>query len=287
MKNLYDIYEDGSITSTPGNTVGMGNPMLPTAEEPGTEPLVTAKCKKDKKKCKKIKEGILDNIDDTIDNLDNNDLAVLNFIDYLIANRYSKYINPMWKDDELKQFYLQKISSDKKGTIIVDYTNKNYWEAAALSYIPITKDMPVNNIKIINCGKDTIVVRPFIADISNFNIEIYAYKDKNINSGNLTISCESQRFASIKLCTFKCNEFKVFGSSIKQCEINKNTSGFDCNTFELEYCPNLKEIKGSLLNITNIVLPANYVKKCLCNAGIISNSSRLSINKGVLGISNI
>ena len=50
MKNLYDIYEDGAIASTPGNTVGMGNPMLPTTEENGTEPLVTAKCKKDKKK---------------------------------------------------------------------------------------------------------------------------------------------------------------------------------------------------------------------------------------------
>lgn len=285
MKNLYDIYEDGAITSTPGNTVGMGNPMLPTAEEPGTEPLVTAKCKKDKKKCKKLKEGLLDNIDDTIDNLDNNDVAVLNFIEYLIANRDSKYINTMWKDDELKQFYLQKISSDKKGTIIIDYTNKNYWEAAALSYIPITKDMPINNIKIINCGKDTVIVKPFIADISNFNIEIY--KDNRNISGKLTISYDSSRFASIKLCTFKCDEVRLFGSLVQHIEINKNTASSDCNTFELDYCPNLEEIKGSILNIANIVLPANYVKKCLCNAGIISNSSKLSINKGVLGISNI
>lgn len=287
MKNLYDIYEDGvgAIASTPANTVGMGNPMLPTAEEPGTEPFVTAKCKKDKKKCKKIKEGILDNIDNTINNLDNYDLAVLNFIDYLIVNKNSKYIK--WEDDELKKFYLQKISSDKKGTIIIDYTNKNFWEASALSYIPITKDIPVNNIKIINCGKDTIVVKPFIADISKFNIEIYAYKDKKINSGNITISCEDSRFESIKLCTFKCNEVKLFGSSIKQVEINKNTSSFDCNTFELDYCPNLEEIKGSILNITNIVLPAKYVKKCLCKAGIISNDSKLKICKGLTGISDI
>ena len=283
MKNLYDIYEDGAIASTPGNTVGMGNPMLPTAEEPGTEPLVTAKCKKDKKKCKKVKEGLLDNIDNTIDNLDNNDLAVLNFIDYLIANKNSKYIN--WEDDELKKFYLQKISSDKKGTIIIDYTNKNYWEASALSYIPIIKDMPVNNIKIINCGKDTIVVKPFIADLSKFNIEIY--KDKRIKSGNLTISCEDSHLELIKLCTFKCDEVKLFGSSIKQVEINKNTSSSDCNTFELDYCPNLDEIKGSILNINNIVLPARYVKKCLCKLGIISNSSKLSIHKGFNGISDI
>lgn len=284
MKNLYDIYEDGAITSTPGNTVGMGNPMLPTAEEPGTEPLVTAKCKKDKKKCKKLKEGLLDNIDNTIDNLDNNDVAVLNFIDYLIANKNSKYIN--WDDDELKKFYLQKISSDKKGTIIIDYTIKDYWEAAALSYIPITKNIPVNNIKFINCGNDTINVKPFIADISKFNIEIYN-KDKKTCSGKLTISCEDLNFESIKLCKFKCKTFKIFSPSIKQLEINKNTTSSDCNTFGLEFCPKLEEIKGSILNINNILLPFNYMKKILCKIGIISNSSKLSITKGLTEIGDI
>lgn len=285
MKNLYDIYEDSPITSTPGNTIGMGNPMLPTAEEPGTEPLITAKCKKDKKKCKKIKEGILDNIDDTINNIDNNDLAVLNFINYLIANKNSKYIK--WEDDELKRFYLQKISSDKKGTIIIDYTvNKTFWEASALSYIPITKDIPVNNIKFINCGKDTIVVKPFIADISKFNIEIYN-KDNKIGSGRLTLSCEDLNFESIKLCKFKCKIFKVYSPSIKHLEINKKTTSSDCNTFGLEFCPKLEEIKGSILNINNTLLPFNYVKNCLCNAGIISNSSKLSITKGLQEISDI
>jgi hypothetical protein len=64
MKNLYDIYEDGegigAIASTPANTVGMGNPMLPTAEEPGTEPLtgVAGKCKC-KKKRNKLKKAFL------------------------------------------------------------------------------------------------------------------------------------------------------------------------------------------------------------------------------------
>jgi hypothetical protein len=284
MKNLYDIYEDGAITSTPGNTVGMGNPMLPTVEEPGTEPLITAKCKKDKKKCKKLKEGLLDNIDDTIDNLDNNDVAVLNFIEYLIANKNSKYIN--WDDDELKKFYLQKISSDKKGTIIIDYTNKDYWEASALSYIPITKNIPVNNIKFINCGNDTINVKPVIADISKFNIEIYN-KDKKTRSGKLTISCEDLNFESIKLCKFKCKTFKIFSPSIKQLEINKNTTSSDCNTFGLEFCPKLEEIKGSILNITNILLPFNYMKKILCKIGIISNSSKLSITKGLTEIGDI
>ena len=35
--------------ATPGNTMGMGNPMAPTDSTPGTEPLIgTAKAKREK-----------------------------------------------------------------------------------------------------------------------------------------------------------------------------------------------------------------------------------------------
>ena len=65
MKNLFQYIEEMEGAATPGNTVGMGNPMLPTAEEPGTEPLcATAKCKKEKKK--KVKESLLDDEDDLV-----------------------------------------------------------------------------------------------------------------------------------------------------------------------------------------------------------------------------
>ncbi len=49
--------------ATPSNTMGMGNPMPPTDTTLGSEPLVTAKCKKEKcKKPKKIREGLLDRV---------------------------------------------------------------------------------------------------------------------------------------------------------------------------------------------------------------------------------
>lgn len=56
MKNLKDYIKEmeGGVTATPGNTMGMGNPMTPGMDgTPGTEPLVskTAKFKKEKKKC--------------------------------------------------------------------------------------------------------------------------------------------------------------------------------------------------------------------------------------------
>ena len=46
MKNLIDFIED---CTTPGNTLGMGNPCTPTEDSPGSEPL-TAKCKKERNK---------------------------------------------------------------------------------------------------------------------------------------------------------------------------------------------------------------------------------------------
>ena len=46
MTNIHDIYNE-ECCATPANTMGMGNPMLPTAEEPGTE-LLTATAKKAK-----------------------------------------------------------------------------------------------------------------------------------------------------------------------------------------------------------------------------------------------
>jgi hypothetical protein len=61
MKSLYMYLED--IMATPGNTMGMGNPMPPTDTTLGSEPLVAAKCKKEKcKKSKKIREGLLDRV---------------------------------------------------------------------------------------------------------------------------------------------------------------------------------------------------------------------------------
>lgn len=60
MKDLYDIYEDGVMAATPGNTMGMGNPTPPTDGEVGSEPMCgKGKCKKEKKK-KKVEEFLKD-----------------------------------------------------------------------------------------------------------------------------------------------------------------------------------------------------------------------------------
>ena len=55
MKTLYSYFEE---LATPMNTMGIGNPMVPTDTTPGTEP-ICAKCKREKRKKKNIKESLL------------------------------------------------------------------------------------------------------------------------------------------------------------------------------------------------------------------------------------
>ena len=52
-----DLVAEECANATPANTMGMGNPKMPTEDgEVGTEPLKTAKCKKEKvKKSKRYK----------------------------------------------------------------------------------------------------------------------------------------------------------------------------------------------------------------------------------------
>ena len=66
MKSLIQYLREMEGGATPGNTLGMGNPVPATTTTMGTEPLVIKKCKK-----KKIKESILDD-ENELENLEGN-----------------------------------------------------------------------------------------------------------------------------------------------------------------------------------------------------------------------
>ena len=54
MKSLKEYIKEMEGGATPGNTMGMGNPTIPSGDMPGTEPVITnktAKFKKEKKRC--------------------------------------------------------------------------------------------------------------------------------------------------------------------------------------------------------------------------------------------
>jgi hypothetical protein len=62
--------------ATPGNTLGMGNPAVPTAEEPGSEPIISTHPRNKKKiKKKNLKESILDDFDTLDKSIDLADAA--------------------------------------------------------------------------------------------------------------------------------------------------------------------------------------------------------------------
>lgn len=70
MKKLYKYLKE-EIAATPGNTMGMGNPIPAGVNgNIGSEPIPTAKAKKQRKK-KSIKESLLDDEEDIISNNDN------------------------------------------------------------------------------------------------------------------------------------------------------------------------------------------------------------------------
>lgn len=86
MKALIDIIKSIDISlyknllecdgATPGNTLGMGNPVVPTAGEPGSEPIIPTHPRKKKKIQKKnLKESILDDFDTLDKSIDLADTA--------------------------------------------------------------------------------------------------------------------------------------------------------------------------------------------------------------------
>lgn len=87
MKDLSTYLEEcGDGAATPASTIGMGNPAAPGPEgETGSGDLLTAKCKRCKKKKKKVQEGLLDDDFDVSD-----DHLKTQFIDELFDLLYPK-----------------------------------------------------------------------------------------------------------------------------------------------------------------------------------------------------
>lgn len=109
MKHILDyIQEECEGCATSGNTMGVGNPMPPMGDQPGTEPIKTIagpkQEKKDtsKRKKKKVTESILD------DDLDINENAAKKkwVMDHI--TRYEEEID-------------KKFTIDKDGLISIDY----------------------------------------------------------------------------------------------------------------------------------------------------------------------
>lgn len=263
MKNLYDIYEDGvgAIASTPANTVGMGNPMLPTAEEPGTEPLVTAKTKKKKKQ---VKEGILDDIEISIDKGD----KAMEFINWYIdqiskeMTNFKKYVT----EDFISKLYgMVTVDND---TVIIDMSNA---KRSNLEFdLMVIYDTPIpsfiKTLKIYNQSKYPFDIQSYFTDISNCNIEVYS--DKGKMYGSLSASFKTKDNDTIKLGNVTCDSLTVIGRKATSLVLGPNSCILELDTHSMY---NLTDIydKHALHNLQKIKATNKYIKHQLCQAGIL------------------
>lgn len=268
MKNLYDIYEDGTvatgaIASTPANTIGMGNPMLPTAEEPGTEPLTGVAGKyKCKKKKKQVKESVLDSMDNVLDKGDKAAEFVNWFIEQ-VCNELKQYAPE--KDALLSELY-NMVTIDKD-TVIIDMS-KNIGKIDFDILVIYDKPMPsfVKTLKIYNQGKFPVHLNSYMTDLSSFNLEIYADNGKSF--GRLSSSFKSKGNDTIKLGNIICD-----GMHIESRKATSLVLGSDSCILELDVqsMPNLTNIydKRALHNLQKIRTTKNYIKHQFCQNGLL------------------
>ena len=267
MKHIFDIYSE--CNATPANTVGIGNPMLPTAEEPGTEPLHphadSADAKPKKKKQKAVKEGILDNIDDQI--------AVgtetMDFIDWFVENRLP-VLND--KKEDLTRACLSAITV-KNGVVTIDASKD---ESKKSIGIVIKKPIPskIHTIKVYNVNNyDIFAIRTFLNDISNVNIEVYS--DGGHSYGPVMLVPDKKITGGITLGNIICGHFglNLFNKKIDSLTLGKDSVINDFDSSETY----LKQLNVNLSSAANVAFNFEYVSNTLKQAGIIPQDCKLRI----------
>lgn len=120
MKHLIEyIKECGEGVSTPSNTLGIGNPVLPTDTEPGSEPY-TGKVQKQKQKQKRKKKVVKESIfESTFEAIENINKLKGNDLEYAIECLYgctgaskSNYKNYRKEIEKALQILAEKYTND-------------------------------------------------------------------------------------------------------------------------------------------------------------------------------
>ena len=206
MKHIFDLYEDSAIAS-PGNTMGMGNPMPAGDNTPGSEPVApTAKAKKEKAK-KKVQEGILDDIDTNLAAGD----ELIKFVNWYVGQYVKKYSKKVDVDEATNCLIKCTTVSNDVATIDIKYIEDDYYlkyfEADRL-YIPVDgmKDIPVKTIKYIN-AKYGVQMNLETADTGDLNVE--AYIDNGKTYGDISCVFSHKVKNHVFLGNIKCNRFRM------------------------------------------------------------------------------
>lgn len=226
MKNLIDYIEEcGEGCATPGNTLGMGNPMAPGESgspgmpgEPGSEPIGSiAGPKKEKKNTskrkKKVNEGVLD-VEKNEDGMDK--LVVIDWLKKVGGDSQAAKatVNDDFSISVSYGFYMGL----PKGETIPDFIK--FKEMRKLS---------------IDCEGDLVIPDGFLPDTMD-EISISNYH------GSTTIKFETK--------SLDVEALKI-GGKITKVELPKK---LQCKSLDVSQCKELRDVK----NLSNGVVKANF-----------------------------
>lgn len=223
MKHLIDYIEEcGEGCATPGNTIGMGNPMAPgapgTPGELGSEPIGSiAGPKKEKKNTskhkKKVNEGILD-VEKNEEGMDK--LVVIEWLKKVGGDGQATKatVNDDFSISISYRFYMDL----PKGESIPDFIK--FKEIRKLS---------------VECEGDLVIPDGFLPDTVD-EIDISNYH------GSTTVKFETK---SLDVETLK------IGGKITKIELPKK---LQCKYFDVSQCKELRDVK----NLSNGVMKSNF-----------------------------
>lgn len=266
MKSIIDIYEDGCLNATLGNTTGMGNPMPPTDTTVGSEPLACKKTRK--KKCKSceeptVKEGILDGMDGVLQAGDD----VLEFVEWFVSQQQEEYKSTL--KAEAIAVTIPAVSFKGKDTVIFDVEKAH--ERIVSRYAPdrliIKSKLWPKHIKkfiAINCPYG-FAINSYVSDLSKLDVEVY--EDDMRTYGKLDAAFKMTTTGTeVKFGNIKCDCFKMNSPKITDITFGKDTVMLDVN---LSGCDKLTFIYGRFNDAMSAKLPRQFVTSKLCESGLL------------------
>lgn len=271
MRSLNKYIEECGEVSTPSNTMGMGDVMLPDGENLGVDGIPQ---KKNKKK-KKISESVFDEEEkhEGLDNyVDEYQLAL-----YLL-NSLTLWDGKKIKNTEelakkivanriicLKSKKIFSIDHDKYLDILLDNNIKS-WDKYVFTK---TANNLVEKIIFINTFKSNTDVRIICIDEDlPIDVEVYRY-DVGSKSDDVEITTRNN---TLTLKSIKCYDLDISSYNINLLKFNN----INARNVDLSQCGDLKKITGKF-DIECIKISDNIIKEYLSELGIKSDI-RLVIN---------
>lgn len=268
MNTIYNIYtecDDAAICSTHANTMGMGNPMLPTAEEPGTEPLTpTAKTKKPK--CKKsVKEGILE---DPEINMAAGD-KLFELIEWYKTQR--NYAREDTDAADVK-LLMERFSFEGKDTLVIDCKGLVN-EVVDEFYIKDNLPNGIKHIKVINSKGTTFKVYSFTTDLSNINFSVF--EDNSRMYGDIIFHAKIRAGKDLKIGDLSCCKFTVNAPVIETLTIGNNSVALEIH---LGMCSKLNELYGPTRDAQDYTVCKNFIRYQLAANGKFAWGATMNIS---------